>query len=114
GGGRRGATPRARRYKQNLSVLMFDIDHFKKVNDTHGHLVGDEAIRHVAKKAVSTLRGTDFVARYGGEEFVALLPGEEISGAQIAAERLRQAAAKPFSAGAALTLAVTINAGVTS
>ena len=103
---------RARRYQQNLAVLMFDIDHFKRINDTHGHLVGDEAIRHVAKKAVSTLRVTDFVARYGGEEFVALLPGEEISGAAIAAERLREAVAKPFS-GAGVALAVSISIGVT-
>jgi diguanylate cyclase (GGDEF)-like protein len=103
---------RARRYQQNLAVLMFDIDHFKRINDSHGHLVGDEAIRHVATKAVSTLRVTDFVARYGGEEFVALLPGEEISGAEIAAERLREAVAKPFS-GAGVPLAVSISIGVT-
>jgi diguanylate cyclase (GGDEF)-like protein len=105
---------RARRYKQTFSVLMFDIDHFKRVNDTHGHLVGDEAIRHVAKKAVTTLRATDFVARYGGEEFVALLPGEETSGAEIAAERLRNAAATPFSSMADTPLVVTISIGVTS
>jgi diguanylate cyclase (GGDEF)-like protein len=104
---------RARRYRQPLSLLMFDIDHFKRINDTHGHLIGDEAIRHVATKAVSTLRVTDFVARYGGEEFVALLPGEEIAGAQIAAERLRQAVAKPFSADAEVTLSITISLGVT-
>jgi diguanylate cyclase (GGDEF)-like protein len=104
---------RARRYRQPLSVLMFDIDHFKRINDTHGHLVGDEAIRHVATKAVSTLRVTDFVARYGGEEFVALLPGEEISGALIAAERLRQAVAKPFSGGVNIPLAITVSTGVT-
>ncbi|HXU06030.1 MAG TPA: sensor domain-containing diguanylate cyclase [Polyangia bacterium] len=102
---------RARRYKQNLSLLMFDIDHFKRINDTHGHLVGDEAIRHVAKKALSTLRLTDFVARYGGEEFVALLPGEDISGASKAAERLREAIAKPFT-GAGVSLDVAVSIGV--
>jgi diguanylate cyclase (GGDEF)-like protein len=105
---------RARRYQQKLSVLMFDIDHFKRVNDTHGHLVGDEAIRHVAKNAVSTLRATDFVARYGGEEFVALLPGVELDGATIAAERLREAATKPFAALGETPLGVTISIGVTS
>ena len=104
---------RARRYHLNLSVLMFDIDHFKRINDTHGHLIGDEAIKHVAQKAVSTLRVTDFVARYGGEEFVALLPGEEISGAVTAAERVRQAVAKPFNAAADVPLAVTVSVGVT-
>jgi diguanylate cyclase (GGDEF)-like protein len=68
----------------------------------------------VATKAVSTLRVTDFVARYGGEEFVALLPGEELSGGTIAAERLRQAAAKPFSVLKEVPLSVTISVGVTS
>jgi diguanylate cyclase (GGDEF)-like protein len=105
---------RARRYRHNLSVLMFDIDHFKRVNDTHGHLIGDEAIKHVARRAVGTLRSTDFVGRYGGEEFVAILPDEEISGAEIAAERLRKGVEKPFSATADLSLTVTISVGVTT
>jgi diguanylate cyclase (GGDEF)-like protein len=104
---------RARRYHGNLSVLMFDIDHFKRINDTHGHLIGDDAIRHVAKKAETTLRGTDFVARYGGEEFVALLPGEELSGATKAAERLREAVAMPFGTMAETSLSLTISIGVT-
>jgi len=105
---------RARRYKHSLSVLMFDIDHFKKVNDVHGHLIGDEAIKHVASKALSTLRITDAVARYGGEEFVAVLPNEEVSGATIAAERLRTAVAVPFMAGGENNLTITISVGVTS
>ncbi len=105
---------RARRYKHNLSLLMFDIDHFKKVNDVHGHLIGDEAIKHVAKKAVSTFRVTDSVARYGGEEFVAVLPEEAVTGAAIAAERLRSAVAVPFVAGGDLTLTITISIGVTT
>jgi diguanylate cyclase (GGDEF)-like protein len=104
---------RARRYNQNLCAMIFDIDHFKRVNDTHGHLIGDEAIRHVASKSVSTLRNTDFVARYGGEEFVALLPGEALSGGVIAAERLREAAAKPFPISTGSTLSITISVGVT-
>ena len=105
---------RARRYKHSLSLLMFDIDHFKRVNDVHGHLIGDEAIKHVAGKALSTLRITDSVARYGGEEFVAVLPNEGITGAAIAAERLRTAVAVPFSAAPELTLNITISIGVTS
>ncbi len=105
---------RARRYNQSLSAVMFDIDHFKRVNDTHGHLVGDEAIKHVASRAVAILRVTDFVARYGGEEFVALLPGEQIAGAAKAAERLREAAAKPFTALSEVPLSVTISAGVSA
>jgi len=105
---------RARRYGQNLSAVMFDIDHFKRVNDTHGHLVGDEAIKHVASTSLAILRVTDFVARYGGEEFVALLPGEQIGGAAKAAERLRAAAAKPFMALSEVPLSITISAGVTT
>jgi len=105
---------RARRYQQNLAALMFDIDHFKRVNDTHGHLVGDVAIKHVATTASSTFRATDFIARYGGEEFVALLPGEEISGATIAAERLRHAASKSFTALAETPLSITVSIGVTA
>ncbi len=104
---------RATRYRNNLSVVMFDIDHFKRINDTHGHLIGDEAIRHVAKRALSILRVTDFVARYGGEEFVAILPGEDVAHAAIAAERLRSGVAKAFSAAADLTLSLTISLGVT-
>jgi diguanylate cyclase (GGDEF)-like protein len=105
---------RARRYKQKLGLLIFDIDHFKRVNDTHGHLVGDEAIRHVATRAVATLRATDIVARYGGEEFVALLPGEDLQGALLAAERLRAAVRVPFATLAGGSLTVSISLGVTS
>jgi diguanylate cyclase (GGDEF)-like protein len=105
---------RARRYDQPLSLMMFDIDHFKRVNDTYGHLIGDDAIKHVATTGVKTLRNTDFVARYGGEEFVALLPGEALGGAQIAAERLRAAAAARFPISSGGDLAVTISIGVTS
>jgi diguanylate cyclase (GGDEF)-like protein len=104
---------RARRYKQKLGLLMFDIDHFKRVNDTYGHLVGDQAIRHVAARALATLRATDIVARYGGEEFVCLLPGEDLSGAVLAAERLRAAARKPFTTLSDVSLSVSISIGVT-
>jgi len=104
---------RARRYKHPLSAMMLDIDHFKRVNDTYGHLIGDEVIRHVAETSVRTLRNTDFVARYGGEEFVTLLPGEALPGARIAAERLREAAARPFTTSAGTPLSFTISVGVT-
>jgi diguanylate cyclase (GGDEF)-like protein len=107
-------TKRALRYHQRFSLLMLDIDHFKKINDTHGHLVGDEAIKHVAKRAVATLRTTDFVARYGGEEFVVFLPGEDATGAALAAERLREAVSQPFTALGDLELQLTISIGVTT
>jgi diguanylate cyclase (GGDEF)-like protein len=104
---------RALRYKQKFGLVMLDIDHFKRINDTHGHLVGDEAIKHVAQRAVATLRTTDVVARYGGEEFVVFLPGEDVEGAALAAERLREAARKPFKTLADVDLTLTISLGVT-
>jgi diguanylate cyclase (GGDEF)-like protein len=104
---------RALRYKQKFGLVILDIDHFKKINDTHGHLVGDEAIRHVAQRALATLRATDVVARYGGEEFVVFLPGEDVAGAALAAERLREAARAPFKTLADVELTLTISLGVT-
>jgi diguanylate cyclase (GGDEF)-like protein len=104
---------RALRYEQRFGLLMLDIDHFKKINDTHGHLVGDEAIRYVAARALGTLRATDVVARYGGEEFVVFLPGEDAEGATRAAERLREAARQPFKTLADVDLTLTISLGVT-
>jgi diguanylate cyclase (GGDEF)-like protein len=89
-----GEISRVRRYRIPASVLMFDVDHFKLVNDEHGHSVGDQAIRHVANVALHILRITDVVARYGGEEFVALLVGVGLEGACVAGERLRAALAE--------------------
>ena len=71
------------------SLLMFDIDHFKKVNDKHGHSCGDEALRYIAKLLRTTLRETDIAGRYGGEEFVLTLLDTDKQGAEIFAERLR-------------------------
>lgn len=80
---------RARRYASPLSLLMVDIDHFKRINDTHGHATGDMAISHVARILVRGRRISDIVARYGGEELVVLLPHTTVPGALSVAERLR-------------------------
>ncbi len=80
---------RARRYRQPLSIILFDIDSFKSVNDTYGHAVGDQVLRKMAKVCVDNLRQVDLFGRYGGEEFMALLPNTSISGAIHIAERLR-------------------------
>ncbi len=72
-----------------LSVLMADIDHFKKVNDTYGHLFGDKVIRAVAKTLKDNIKGRDSAARYGGEEFVIILPDTPLEGARCVAERIR-------------------------
>jgi len=79
---------RANRYERDLCCLMIDVDHFKRVNDTHGHDVGDAVLATIAQLLKRDMRATDVVARYGGEEFVVLLPETELSGAAICAERL--------------------------
>lgn len=81
---------RARRYGAPLSLMMVDIDHFKRVNDNHGHAVGDLVIAHVAKLLTKDRRASDIVARYGGEELVLLLPHTPLDGACILADRLRE------------------------
>ncbi|WP_263772169.1 sensor domain-containing diguanylate cyclase [Propionivibrio soli] len=73
------------------SVLLLDIDFFKRINDTLGHATGDQVLRHVAKILKSSLRQTDFVARFGGEEFIVLLPATDTSDARIVAENIRHA-----------------------
>ncbi|GEM_PF-327339 len=80
---------RSRRYGMELSVLLFDIDHFKKFNDTYGHDQGDRVLKAVAEATQVTVRQVDVACRYGGEEFVVILPGTAIDGALEIAERLR-------------------------
>jgi diguanylate cyclase len=74
-----------------LCLLMIDIDHFKKFNDTYGHLIGDEVLKMVSKILTNTLKGKDVVARFGGEEFAVLLPSTPLDGALIVADLLRKA-----------------------
>jgi diguanylate cyclase (GGDEF)-like protein len=82
---------RATRTSQPASLLMIDIDHFKRLNDEHGHAAGDGVLRRVAQAFASSLRPVDLLARYGGEEFAVLLPGLDLQAAFAVAERLRQA-----------------------
>ncbi len=82
-----------------LSVMMVDVDHFKRVNDRHGHLVGDRVLRQLASMAQGTIRKQDYLARYGGEEFCILMPATSEHDAGLMAERLRQIyAATPMNA----------------
>lgn len=91
---------RCQRYNLFLAVLMVDIDHFKKVNDTWGHQVGDLVLKHIARILTDTLRQTDMVARFGGEEFVVLLPHTPETESYSLAERLRKTVEKtPFVLG---------------
>lgn len=89
---------RAARYGRQLSVVMCDVDHFKKINDSHGHLIGDEVLKWFVTCLQKSVRACDWVARYGGEEFVAVLPETAVANAGAAAENLRQGIAlAPFT-----------------
>jgi diguanylate cyclase (GGDEF)-like protein len=101
----------AQRHGHPLFALMVDIDHFKRVNDSHGHPVGDEVIREVARRLAAELRGTDIVGRYGGEEFAVVLNQTRPDDIGPTAERLRRAVADrpvPTRAG---PLQVTVSIG---
>jgi diguanylate cyclase (GGDEF)-like protein len=102
---------RHHRLHHPLSVLMFDIDYFKKVNDQHGHAVGDEVLRILCERATVHTREIDILGRYGGEEFAVLLPETEVKEALEIAERLRVAAAEPMHIGD-LELRISISVGV--
>jgi diguanylate cyclase (GGDEF)-like protein len=102
---------RVRRSRQPLGLLLVDVDHFKRVNDTHGHLAGDRVLATLAGVLSQHVRGCDVVGRFGGEEFVVLLPGAEPAEAVKIAERLReQAAAMAVAAGDA-QVAITVSIG---
>lgn len=105
-----------RRHKQPLSVILIDIDHFKQINDKHGHLVGDSVLRQLASRCKSACRVEDVFARYGGEEFTCLLRQTDAKSACVLAERIRQVVgATPFEyrgPGRDMIINVTVSAGV--
>jgi diguanylate cyclase (GGDEF)-like protein len=104
---------RARRSAEPVSVLLVDIDHFKAVNDRHGHLVGDEVLVAVADVLRASARPSDLVGRFGGEEFVVLLSGADLDGAARAAERIRGHVAElRCQIGGIAPLSVTVSVGV--
>ena len=103
---------RSKRYHRPMSMIMMDIDHFKRVNDTYGHGVGDQVLQKIAAIYNHTLREVDIFARYGGEEFVVLLPETTATEAQLIAERLRQLIARTPIEITNQTLSLTISFGV--
>jgi diguanylate cyclase (GGDEF)-like protein/PAS domain S-box-containing protein len=98
---------RSSRYGRALSVAVLDLDHFKQVNDTHGHQIGDQVLAEVARRLASQVRSGELMARIGGEEFAWLMPEATQAGAYAAAERARRAIGlTPFDTGATMTISV--------
>jgi diguanylate cyclase (GGDEF)-like protein len=102
----------AHRHKGMLGLLMFDIDHFKRVNDTHGHLAGDAILQAVSKKIAALIRTEDVLARYGGEEIAIIARGVPMDGLVILAGRVRQSIHDLKTLYENLPLRVTVSAGV--
>lgn len=103
---------RAKRYNSTFSISIVDIDYFKKINDQHGHLVGDEVLRQVAYQLRDHIRHPDIVGRYGGEEFLILLPNTKSSAAAEQAERLSKQVRETLIEVHEHTLSVTISIGI--
>jgi diguanylate cyclase len=99
----------AQRNRLPMSVIMLDVDHFKAINDRHGHLVGDLVLVNLTRHLSRRLRAQDVIGRYGGEEFCVLLPGTSDSGVHTAAESLRQVIA---STALVEDISVTISLGI--
>jgi len=107
-----GELRRARRSRQPLSILMFDIDHFKTINDQLGHLRGDDLLRAVGAQLTRVLRSTDVRIRYGGDEFLVILPDTPMIGAQQVAESVRREIATLAMVTDGKTVPVTVSIGV--
>lgn len=104
----------ARRHNTDVSLVIFDADHFKKINDTYGHQVGDNVLMQIARVVRSTVRSEDVFARYGGEEFALVLRGIDIDGAGTVADRLRERIAALKLQTERGSFSVTVSAGCAS
>jgi diguanylate cyclase (GGDEF)-like protein len=103
---------RAERQRSALAVLMADIDHFKRINDTYGHLAGDAVLRKTAQRITASIRQYDSVGRYGGEEFLIVSPGCSLADAAYLAERLRQSVCEKFIDASGREINVSVSLGV--
>lgn len=101
-----------RRYHSPLSLILGDVDHFKKINDTYGHPAGDRVLQHLARLLQQHTRNADMVCRYGGEEFVILLPMVGLEGALATAQRIQHALSKSAITWKSATLSPTVSMGV--
>lgn len=103
---------RSVRYGVPMCCLLVDVDDFKSINDTYGHLMGDQILRSVSERMLKTIRTNDVVARYGGEEFIILLPQTELKGAVIQSERLLQIVSSTPYPGLPEDVAITVSVGI--
>lgn len=103
---------RYRRYGHQTALVMFDIDHFKPINDTYGHLAGDVVIKHTAQVMRDSLRAVDRAGRYGGEEFGIILPETDVEGAKIICERIRETIENSVVQTDAAPITYTISIGI--
>jgi diguanylate cyclase (GGDEF)-like protein len=106
--------PLAERHHQDLSILMIDVDHFKTINDSHGHDKGDQVLVAIAKTIQTVCRETDLIFRFGGEEFLVILRNTNIQGAHIIAERLRQQIAESRINTKNESISPTVSIGISS
>ncbi len=102
----------ALRHGQPVGLIVLDIDHFKAINDQHGHLVGDEVLQRLALLVQSKLRAEDVLARFGGEEFAVIVRGTPLRGCEVLAERLRRAAEEAIFSFGAATVRLSISVGL--
>lgn len=108
-----GEFDRTRRYGGTFSVVLFDLDFFKKVNDTYGHLAGDQVLIEIAARVKEKLRSSDVIGRYGGEEFMLILPETQLEGALVFADRIREAIELEPVIFENIIIPVTVSMGVT-
>jgi two-component system cell cycle response regulator len=105
---------KAQNQERDMALMILDIDHFKAVNDTYGHDIGDAVLKEFAARLKRNIRGVDLACRFGGEEFVVLMPDTDFGQAELVAERVRQSIAeRSFEVNAGRPLSVTVSAGVT-
>lgn len=103
---------KARRERAPTAIMLCDVDHFKKVNDTHGHLVGDEVLQEIARRLLSSVRSYDYVGRYGGEEFLVILNNCDSNAAPVRADAIRRAILDLPMQTTAGALSITISIGI--
>jgi diguanylate cyclase (GGDEF)-like protein len=103
---------RFERYGERFSLILIDADHFKCINDTHGHTAGDSALQHIARRSVESVRDADIVGRFGGEEFIVLLPHTAATDAAIVAERIRNSVHECLFTWQKRDVPITLSLGV--